>query len=103
MAKPWEYTAYELAANRHEAYLIGIADTIRLLLGTDSAKASSAINLITLAYPEAARFIPVGSRPGEEKPRDRGEIAYRDGEVLYWRPGSVNMPDSVWMVPSAEK
>lgn len=100
MAKAWgEYTAYELAANREEAYLIGIADTLRLLLGTDSAKTSPAINLITLAYPEAARFIPVGSRPGEEKPRDRGEVTYRDGEVLYWRPGNSGHADVVWMVP----
>jgi hypothetical protein len=99
MAKPWEYTAYELAANRHEAYLVGIADVIRLL-NDDAGPVSYSTNKIVTRWPEAYHFVPVGSRPGEEKPRDRGEIAYWDGEVLYWRPGNTGHANSVWRVPT---
>jgi hypothetical protein len=93
-----KFTAYEMKANRDEARLVGIADVIRLLDGDDGA-VSYATNKIITRWPEAYKFVPVGSRPGEKKPVDMGHFEFRDGEVLYWRPGNTYMADSCWLVP----
>lgn len=90
------YTDYELASNREGAYHIGLADAMRTLL----AEHPDAFNVLVRTYPAAVRYMPMGSRSGEEKPRDRGEITYRGGEVLYWRPGNSGHANSVWRVPT---
>lgn len=80
--------------------MIGIADALRLLLGMRSDQVTTAVNAITQRYPEASRFIPVGSRDGEQPPASQAEIAYRDnGVVFYWRPDNCGPADCEWLVP----
>lgn len=74
--------------------LLAIADVLRLLLVGPSDVMSPAINRIVNKYPRAAQYIPLGSRPGETRPKPEPSTEYREGCVYYWRPGNVGSADS---------
>lgn len=100
MGSDWDkYTDYELAANREEAYRIGLADAMRAMTAPDGSCYTEALHLLVRLFPAAVRYLPTGSRPGEAKPQQRAQIEYREGEVYYHRPGNYGHADSYWRVP----
>jgi hypothetical protein len=88
-------TAIETEYQRHR--IIGVADAIRGLQACGDER--RAIQLLILRFPEAARYVPIGSRIGEPRLTPRAAISYREGTVHYWRPGNDGYADSTWLVP----
>lgn len=90
---------------RAKGHALGVADAIRVIYGirgTSQAAQlarSNAVAEIIITYPEAADFVPVGSRPGEQRSEAQARTEYREGEVYYWRPGNYGQADCSWRVP----
>lgn len=84
--------------------LIGFADAMRCL---EWSGEWTALQLLIRENPEAYTFVPVGTRPNEDKPLAQAQIRYdgdmTGGVVRYWRPHTFNKADSEWMVPDVPR